>query len=76
MHALQVTYSADVEWRSHNGNLVQFEHTGEARVSGTSIKVSPLISGTNYLFKVSAITLRGRGEEVTKSGDVLTSQGG
>lgn len=32
--------------------------------TGMSIKVSPLIPGTSYLFRVSAITERGRGAEV------------
>ena len=36
-----------------------------ATSSGTSIKISQLIPGTNYLFRVSAITQRGRGAEIS-----------
>ena len=75
---IQVTYSGMVEWRSPGGNLVQFEDSGEAAVNSTSITLSPLISGTNYSVKVSAVTPRGRGEQISTTGAVLNSasQGG
>ena len=62
-----------VEWRSPGGNLIQFEDSGEAAVNSTSITLSPLIPGTNYLIKVSAITPRGRGEQISTTGAVLNS---
>ena len=75
---IQVTYSGMVEWRSPGGNLVQFEDSGEATVNSRSITLSPLISGTNYSVKVSAVTPRGRGKEISTTGAVLNSvsQGG
>ena len=60
---IQVTYSGDVEWRSPDGTLVQFEDSGELTVTGTTITFSPLIPGTSYHFKVSVVTSEGRGAE-------------
>ena len=60
-----------MEWRSPGGNLIQFKDSGEAIVNGTSVTLSPLIPGTNYLIKVSALTLQGQGQEMQTSGDVL-----
>ena len=62
-----------VEWRSPGGNLIQFEDSGEATVNSTSITLSPLIPGTNYSIKVSAVTPRGRGEQILTTGAVLNS---
>ena len=62
-HWVQVTYSGDVEWRSPGGTLVQFGDSGNMSVAGTTVTVSPLIPGTRYHFKVSAITPTGRGAE-------------
>ena len=59
----QVTYSGDVEWRSPGGTLVRFEDSGNISVTGTTVTVSPLIPGTRYHFKVSAITPAGRGAD-------------
>ena len=53
--------------------MIQFEDSGETTVNDTSVTLSPLIPGTNYQIKVSAVTLRGRGEEVLASGNVLYS---
>ena len=38
--------------------------SGEATTIGTTIKISQLIPGTSYLFRVSAITQKGRGAEM------------
>ena len=72
---MQITFSGNVEWRSPGGNLVQFEDSGEATASGTSVTLSPLIPGTMYVIKVSTVSLRGRGEEVSISGNVNFHQG-
>ena len=42
---------------------MQFEDSGEMSVTGTTATVSPLIPGTRYHFKVSAISPVGRGAE-------------
>ena len=60
----QITYSGQVDWRSPKGTLVRFIDSGETTSTGTSAKVSQLIPGTSYSFRVSAITDRGRGAEV------------
>ena len=52
----QVTYSSDVEWRSPEGVLVHFVDSGEATTTTNGIKISALVPGTTYLFRVSAIT--------------------
>ena len=67
---MQITYSGSVEWRSPHHNLVQFEDSGEVIVNDTSLTLTPLIPGTNYQIKVSIISLKGRGEEVSISGSV------
>ena len=61
----QLTFSGDVEWRSPGGTLVRFKDSGEISVTGTTVTVSPLIPGTRYQFKVSAITPTGRGVEIS-----------
>ena len=73
---LKVTYSGEVEWRSPGGYLIQFEDTGEVSVTDTAAVVSPLIPGTSYQFRVSAITSSGRGGEVASFETTLTSQDG
>ena len=70
-----MSYSADVQWSSPAGNLIQFEDSGERTVNSTSVTLSPLIPGNSYQIRVSAITLEGRGEEVLTTGDVPTTQG-
>ena len=70
---IQITYSGMVEWRSPEGNLIQFEDSGEATVNSTSITLSPLIPGTAYTIKVSAVTPQGRGEQISTTGAVLNS---
>lgn len=62
-----------VEWRSPERNLIQFEDSGEVTVNSTSVTLSPLIPGTNYLIKVSAVTPRGRGEQISATGAVLNA---
>ena len=64
-----------MEWRSLRGNLIQFEDSGEMTVNGTRVTLSPLVPGTTYVVKVSAISSRGRGEEVMVLGNVRFSQG-
>ena len=70
-----MTYSGDVEWRSPAGTLVQFEDSGELTVTGTTVTVSSLIPGTSYQVRVSAVTLSGRGDEVTNYGLTEASSG-
>ena len=71
-----MAYIGDVYWRSPGYDLVQFEDSGEIFVTDTTIAVSPLIPGTNYLIKVSAVTQSGRGAEVTHYGTTRTSRDG
>ena len=40
--------------------------TGKATTTGTTIRVSQLIPGTTYTFRVSAVTQKGRGAEVSQ----------
>ncbi len=57
--------------------LVQFEDSGEISVAdSTTVTVSPLVPGTNYFIRVSAVTQSGRGAEVTRYGTTRTSIGG
>ena len=72
---MQVTYSADVEWRSPQGVLVRFEDTGEAMATTNGIKISALAPATTYQFRVSAITQSGRGAEVGLVGQTQPSPG-
>ena len=71
-----MTYSGRVEWRSPGGYLIQFEDTGEVSVTDTTVVVSPLIPGTSYRFRVSAITSDRRGSEVACFGTTSSSQDG
>ena len=74
MLSVQVAYSAQVDWRSPDGTLIRFTDSGQATTTGTSLKVSQLIPGTNYLFKVSANTEKGRGADVTIVSQTLRPQ--
>jgi chitodextrinase len=38
--------------------------TGKATTTGTTITISQLIPGTSYLFRISAVTQKGRGAEM------------
>ena len=38
--------------------------TGKATTTSTTIKISQLIPGTSYMFRVSAVTQKGRGAEM------------
>ena len=68
-------YSGEVEWRSQEGILIQFEDHGETNVMTNSIKVSALVPGTTYTFKVSAISQSGRGAEAVIDAQTQPSQG-
>jgi hypothetical protein len=74
-----VAYIGEVDWRSPGDDqLVQFEDSGEISdsVADKTVTVSPLVPGTNYFFRVSAVTQSGRGAEVTRYGTTRTSLGG
>ena len=73
---MKVTYFGEIQWRSPGNNLVQFEDSGEISVTDTTVTVSPLIPGTNYLIRVSAVTPSGRGAEVPHYGTTKTSLDG
>ena len=68
-------YSGEVEWRSPDGILVQFEDRGETNATTNSLKVSALVPGTTYTFKVSAISQSGRGAEAVIDAETQPSQG-
>ena len=71
-----MAYIGEVYWRSPGYDLVQFEDSGEISVTDTTVTVSPLIPGTYYLIRVSAVTQSGRGAEVTHYGMTRTSLSG
>ena len=68
-------YSGEVEWRSSEGILIQFEDRGETNATANSLKVSALVPGTTYTFKVSAISQSGRGAEAVVDAQTEPSQG-
>ena len=68
-------YSGEVEWRSPEGILIQFEDHGEMNTATNSIKVSALVPGTTYAFKVSAISQSGRGADVVIDAQTQPSTG-
>ena len=45
--------------------LLQFTHQGTITTTTNSIILQPLTPQSSYIIKVSAITARGQGEEVT-----------
>ena len=72
-----MAYIGEVDWISPGyDQLVQFEDSGEISVTDTTVTLSPLVSGTNYFIRVSAITQSGRGAEVTRYGTTRTSLDG
>ena len=71
-----MVYVGEVDWRRPSYDLVQFEDSGEMSVTDTTVTISPLFPGTNYLIRVSAVTQSGRGAEVTRYGTTRTSQDG
>ena len=74
-HTFQVIYSGEVEWRSPKGVLVQFVDYGATNVATNDIKVSALVPGTAYMFKVSVISQSGRGAEAIIDAQTQPSQG-
>ena len=58
----------EIEWRSAKDVFVQIEDRGATNTSTNHIKISALVPGTTYTFKVSAITQSGRGAEVMFTG--------
>ena len=72
-----MAYIGEVDWTSPGyGQLVQFKDSGGISVTDTSVTVSPLVPGTYYLIRVSAVTQSGRGAEVTYHGITRTSTEG
>ena len=72
---MQVSYSAHVEYRSLQGVLVIFEDSGQVPAAINSIIVQALVPGSNYQFRVSAVTSSGRGAEVSTFGQTRFSYG-
>ena len=52
-----------------------FEDSGETNATTNRIKITALVPGTIYQFRVSAITQSGRGAEVVLSGQTKNDQG-
>ena len=71
-----MAYVGEVDWSSSDYDLIQFEDSGEISVTDTTVIVSPLIPGTNYLIRVSAVTQSGRGAEVIHYGTTRISLDG
>ena len=63
-------YSATVDGRSPDGNVISYVHDGNSTTPSdvTSFTIEPLVPQTSYLIKVSAITNRGEGMQVITSG--------
>ncbi len=62
--SLQVFYSAVIDGVSPDGTLVRFTHEGTTTTQMNMTVLTPLTPQSSYLIKVSAITSRGKGEEV------------
>ena len=61
----QVFYSARIDGVSPEGTLIDFTHEGTTTTPTNIVVLEPLTPQSSYLIKISAITPRGRGEEVT-----------
>ena len=72
---MQISYSARVEYRSPEGVLVIFEDSGNITAMMNRITVRALVPGSNYQFRVSAVTSSGRGAEVSIAGQTQVSNG-
>lgn len=64
-----MVYSATIEGVSPKGTLIQFTHEGTVRTLNPGITIQPLTPQSSYIFKVSAITSRGQGREITVEAD-------
>ena len=74
-HGVQISYSANVEYRSPQGVLVLFEDSGNVMVTLNSITIRGLVPESRYQFHVSAVTTSGRGAEVSVSGQTRLAHG-
>jgi len=59
-----------VDGRSLEGTVISYTHQGNFTVGAraNSFTVQPLVPRTQYQFRVSALTTRGEGEQVTVYG--------
>ena len=71
-----MAYIGEVDWISPGYDELVILDSGEISVTDTTVTVSPLIPGTNYLIRVSAVTQSGRGAEVTRYGTTRISLDG
>ena len=71
----QITYSANVQYRSPQGVLIIFVDSGEVKATVNRIIVRGLVAESDYQFRVSAVTSSGRGEEVSVIGRTRISRG-
>lgn len=68
-------YSANVQWRSPQGVLINFEDANSTMTVDNRITITGLVPGTIYTFKVSAVTESGKGAEVVATGQTMFSRG-
>ena len=64
-----------MQWRSLEGVLILLTDAGELTTTTNSLTVPALVPGTVYQFRLSALTLNGRGAEVRISGQTQFSRG-
>ena len=72
---MQISYSANVEYRSPQGDLVLFEDSGNVTATINSTIIRGLVPESRYQFQVSAVTTSGRGAEVSVSGRTRLAHG-
>ena len=53
-----------VEGLSPAKTLVMFAHEGTISTTNTEVTIAPLTPATSYIFEVSALSPRGRGQDV------------
>ena len=75
IHCMQISYSANVEYRSPQGVLVLFEDSGNVTAPLNSITIQALVPESSYQFRVSAVTSFGRGAEVSVPGHTRLAHG-
>lgn len=61
---LKVFYSGMIDGLSPAKTLVMFTHEGSISTTETEVTIAPLTPATSYIFEISALTSRGRGQDV------------
>ena len=72
---MQISYSANVEYRSPQRVLVLFEDSDNVTATINRITIRGLVPESRYQFRVSAVTSSGRGAEVGVLGQTRLAHG-